>query len=61
MSSKPDRAPPQSDSVAAYGNMTMKDQEGNTTPFAYCDIYRFRESKIVQLISFVIKTAEVKS
>ena len=48
------------DSVAASGNMTMKDKEGKTVPYAYCDIYRFSGDKIVELNSFVIKTADAE-
>jgi len=44
------------DFVTAYGDMTMKDKEGKIVPYAYCDIYRFRNGKIVELNSFVIKT-----
>jgi len=36
--------------------MTMKDKEGKAVPYAYCDIYRFRNDKIITLSSFVIKT-----
>lgn len=42
--------------VTAYGNMTMKDKEGKTVPYAFCDIYRFRDGKIAELNSFVIKS-----
>src|SRR4030095_8354438 len=44
------------DFVTAYGDMTMKEKDGKTVPYAYCDIYRFRDGKIVELNSFVIKT-----
>lgn len=44
------------DFVTAYGDMTMKDKDGKTVPYAYCDIYRFRDGKIIELKSFVIKT-----
>lgn len=44
------------DSVAAHGSMTMKDEDGKTVPYAYCDLYRFRDARIVALTSFVIKT-----
>ncbi len=44
------------DFVTAYGDMTMR-EEGKTIPYAYCDIYRFRDGKIVELNSFVVKTA----
>lgn len=44
------------DYVMAHGDMTMKDKDGKVTPFSYCDIYRFRNDKIVELRSFVVKT-----
>lgn len=44
------------DFVTAYGNMALKEKDGKTVPYAYCDIYRFRDVKIVELNSFVIKT-----
>jgi uncharacterized protein len=34
----------------------MKEKDGKTVSYAYCDIYRFHNAKIVKLISFVIKT-----
>ena len=44
------------DFVTAYGDMTMKDKEGKTAPYSFCDIYQFRGGKIVELKSFVVKT-----
>ena len=44
------------DLVAAPGNMTMKDKEGNNTPYSFCDIYRFQNGKITEIRSFVVKT-----
>lgn len=48
------------DFVAARGDMTMKDKEGKLGQYSYCDIYRFRNERIVELTSFVVKT-EAKS
>src|SRR5262249_33335200 len=42
--------------VTAYGDMTMKEKDGKTVPYAYCDIYHFRDGKIVELNSFLINT-----
>ena len=42
--------------VMAQGNMTMADKDGTVVPYAYCDIYRFRGDRIVELKSFVVKT-----
>lgn len=44
------------DFVTAYGDLTLKEKDGKTVPYAYCDIYRFRDGKIAELNSFVIKT-----
>jgi uncharacterized protein len=44
------------DLVAANGDMTMKDKDGKAVPYSYCDIYRFRGDKIIELKSFVTKT-----
>lgn len=44
------------DFVAAHGDMTMTDKDGKTVPYSYCDIYRFRDGKIVELSSFIVKT-----
>ena len=46
------------DFVAARGDMTMKDKDGKVVPYSYCDIYRFRDGKIVELNFFVVKTED---
>ena len=43
------------DSVASYGTMSMKDEDGNDAGFEYCDIYEFRGGLIAKLTSFVVK------
>ncbi len=43
------------DSVICRGEMTMKDQSGDEGKYAYCDSYRFRNGKITELDSYVIK------
>jgi hypothetical protein len=37
----------------------MKDEDGKATHYSYCDNWRFRGDKLVELMAFVIKT-EVK-
>jgi uncharacterized protein (TIGR02246 family) len=44
------------DFVAACGDMTMK-ENGQTVPYSYCDVYRFRDGKIAELRAFVVKTS----
>ncbi|MGH9201103.1 MAG: nuclear transport factor 2 family protein [Vicinamibacterales bacterium] len=44
------------DFVTAYGDMTMKEKDGKPGSYSYCDVYRLRGDKIVELSSFVIKT-----
>jgi uncharacterized protein len=42
--------------VTALGDITMKDEDGKAAHYSYCDIWRFRDDKIVELRAFVIKT-----
>jgi ketosteroid isomerase-like protein len=44
------------DYVTAVGKITMKDEEGKAAEYAYCDVWKFRNGKIVELNAFVIKT-----
>jgi ketosteroid isomerase-like protein len=44
------------DFVMACGDLTMKNKDGKAVPYSYCDIYRFRDGKIVELRAFVINT-----
>lgn len=43
------------DFLAAYGEITVKDENGKATLSSYCDIWRFRNGKIVGLEGFVIE------
>ena len=42
------------DFVVALGDITIKDEDGKSTRHSYCDVWRFRGGKIVQLKAFVI-------
>ena len=42
--------------VISNGEMSMKGKEGETVPYAYCDIYRFHDGKIAELLTFINKT-----
>lgn len=44
------------DCVVAYGDMTMDESGQKDVPYAYCDVYRFTDEKVVELRSYVIKT-----
>jgi ketosteroid isomerase-like protein len=46
------------DSVVCCGDMTMKDKDGKTEPYGYCDVYSFSGGKIAELTSYVVKTTE---
>jgi uncharacterized protein (TIGR02246 family) len=48
------------DFVTALGDITMKDEDGKAAHYSYCDIWRFRGDKMVELRAFVIP-AEVKT
>lgn len=40
--------------VTAIGNIMTKDQGGRENRFAYCDVWRFQDGKMVELKAFVI-------
>jgi uncharacterized protein len=43
------------DFVTALGEIILKDEDGKAAPYAYCDVWRFHDGKIVELRAFVIK------
>lgn len=43
------------DFVTALGDVTMRDEDGKVTQYAYCDVWRFRDGKMAELRAFVIK------
>ena len=45
------------DFVIARGDMTMQEKKGGpSTPYTFCDIYRFAGDKVAELTAFVIRT-----
>ena len=46
------------DFVAANGDMTMKNKDGKTESYSFCDIYRFDGGKIAELTSYVVSTGQ---
>jgi uncharacterized protein len=44
------------DFLTAVGEVTVKDENGKDILYAYCDVWRFRNDKIVELKAFVIKS-----
>lgn len=53
---KVDRMIAEGDSLAAIGEITLKDKAGKATRNAYCDVWRFREGKLAQLRAFVVES-----
>lgn len=49
-----DKVIAEGDSVVAYGGMTME-ENGETVPYSYVDVYQFRDDEIIRLESFVVK------
>jgi ketosteroid isomerase-like protein len=47
------------DFVTVVGDMTMN-ENGAVVPYAYCDVWRFKGDKPVELNAFVIKTNKAK-
>ena len=44
------------DFLTVVGYLIMKDKDGKAAQYDYCDVWRFREGKIVELKAFVIQT-----
>ena len=44
------------DWVTALGDITLTDENGQAVHHSYCDVWRFRNAKIIELRAFVIKT-----
>lgn len=42
--------------VTAVGKISMKDEDGKMSDYSYCDVWRFRDGKMVELKAFVIET-----
>jgi len=42
------------DFVTAIGEITLK-EDGESTHYSYCDVWRFRDGKMAELTAFVIK------
>ena len=43
--------------VTAIGKISLRNENGKTENFEYCDVWRFQEGKMAELKAFVIKTA----
>jgi uncharacterized protein len=50
-----DRMVAEGDFVMATGEITLKDEAGKETRNAYCDVWRFREGRMVGLQAFVVE------
>lgn len=46
------------DFVTAIGKIILKDDDGKTAQHTYCDVWRFYNGKIAELMAFVIETGE---
>jgi uncharacterized protein (TIGR02246 family) len=44
------------DYLAALGEITLKDEQGKSVQYAYCDVWRFRDGKMAELRAFVVET-----
>jgi len=42
------------DFLTALGEIRMKDEDGQETRYSYCDVWRFRDGKMVELKAFVM-------
>jgi ketosteroid isomerase-like protein len=43
------------DFVTVVGKISLKDKDGKTSHYSYCDVWRFRDGKLAELKAFVIE------
>jgi len=46
------------DFVTALGKIAMKNEDGKMAHYSYCDVWRFRNGKMAELMAFVIETGD---
>nr|WKN38054.1 nuclear transport factor 2 family protein [Tunicatimonas sp. TK19036] len=51
----------ENDFVTAIGNITMTDDDGKATHYSYCDVWRFRDGKMAELLAFVVEPKKSES
>ena len=49
------------DFVTAIGYITMPDKNEKMIRYAYCDVWRFRDGKMAELMAFVIESNEAEN
>lgn len=55
-----DRMIAEGDFLTALGEITLKDEAGKATRYAYCDVWRFRDGKLAELHAFVVETGPAR-
>ncbi len=45
----------ESDTVISRGDMTMKNKEGESEDYAFCDVYKFKNGKVAMLQTYMVK------
>ena len=40
--------------VTAVGSISLKEKDGSTADFSYCDVWEFRDGKMLRLKAFVV-------
>ena len=48
------------DIVVCYGNMKMKNKEGNKEDYSFCDVYHLKNGAITELITYLVKLTNDK-
>jgi len=45
----------ENDFVTALGDISLENEDGKAEHYAYCDVWRFRDGKMVELRAFVVR------
>jgi len=46
----------ENDFVTAIGEITLEDENAKQVHYSYCDVWRFRDGKMAELMAFVIES-----
>lgn len=51
----------ENDYLSVLGHITVINKNGDASQYAYCDVWRFRDGKMAELMAFVIESKGSKS
>ncbi|MEX0771996.1 MAG: nuclear transport factor 2 family protein [Balneolales bacterium] len=50
----------ENDYLTVLGHIAVKNKNGKTNQYSYCDVWRFRDGKMAELMAFVVESSDLK-